>query len=237
MNKSLVTLEWDSKFFNRNIGELEDNVLSGEKREEVLEKFRESDLEMVYYTTDVALEQVNFPHLNFILVNKKVPIKKKLDQSFPHHPSVRFYTEKETRKELEELAHRAGAFSRYHHDPHFSSEQVEELYRVWLEKSVEKKMATDIIVFEENNQILGFVTLVINEGDCQTPLFAVSKEAEGRGVSFALMRAADSIFFERGCSFYKSATQAENRSALTVFKRHGFELHPIRFVYHIWKQK
>lgn len=229
-------LEWDSQFFDLKIAQLEQNILSMGNDNLCLKKLAEANVNLAYYNSNTPVRETRNDHFDFFLVNKKVPIKKKINNSTPMHENISFYNDPEPDEKLKNLAQRAGAFSRFLKDPNIDPIKVKELYEEWIVKSVKKEMASEVLVYKKNNKIEGFVTLKTNPPLGETPLFAVSREVEGKGASFALMRAADSVLYDKGCSYYTSATQAENKAALTVFRRHGFEINPIEYTYHLWRK-
>lgn len=236
MQDHFKILEWDSKFFDVKTAQIKKNLLLRKNREEYLDTMAAANVELAYYKSDSPLNKdLESPY--FIqLVSKKVSLKKKLSSSFPLHENVHFYDDPVPSRELIDLAHRAANFSRFLSDAHINCEKVKELYEIWITKSVQKEMASAVLVYKDNDEIKGFVTLLMNAPQGQTPLFAVSRDSEGKGVSFALMRAADSVLYESGCTYYTSATQADNKAAVTVFKRHGCEIGPVEFFYHLWKK-
>lgn len=236
MQNCFKILEWDSNFFNLKIAEINKGFLLEENQDLCFKELAAANVEVAYYSSDHPLEEELKNKYHFHLVSKKVPIKKQLLLSSPLHNNISFYNDPEPNEDLISLAHRAGDFSRFFSDPYIDVKKVRELYKIWITKSVQKKMASEVLVYKEKGRIKGFVTLIADPPHGQTPLFAVSRDAEGKGISFSLMRAADAVLYEKGCSFYTSATQADNRAAVTVFKRHGFEIGAVEYVYHLWKK-
>ena len=66
------------------------------------------------------------------------------------------------------------------------------------------------MVYKENSKIVGFATIDIKNGKGRTPLFAVKREYEGKGISFALMRAMESVLKREGCPVVVGGTQKLN---------------------------
>lgn len=229
-------LPWDSEFFNIKVAEVEKNSLAGAEKEKLYLDLAEEGVELAYYTADAPVEEEVDGPFSFHLVNKKAPLIKYLSKTSEFHKNISLFKGSVPTSELISLSYRAGDHSRFSSDPNLDSAKVKTLYELWITKSVQKEMADEVLVYILNNKIEGFITLRFRGLEGQTPLFAVSKEAEGKGVSFALMRAADSVLLQNGCTFCTSATQADNRAAVTVFKRHGCEIKPVEYVYHLWKK-
>ena len=96
-------------------------------------------------------------------------------------------------------------------------------------------MASHVLVYKIEERIVGFVSLRTDKEKPHVVLLAVHPDFEGRGISFALLSAAEKIFFDLGFTEISGATILENRKALTVYKRHGSEKEQIEYVYHFWK--
>ena len=237
MYDHFLLMDWDSEFFGFKIAQVEKNFLLTGSRETCLKGLATADIDMAYYTSDFPLDMNSEGSYDFRLVSKRVQIKKELSFGLPLHDNIDFYHEQKPDSDLVRLAHRAGNFSRFLSDPKICPKKVKELYEIWITKSVEKKMASEVLVYKEKGQVKGFVTLIFDPPHGQTPLFAVSPDSEGKGISFSLMRAADSVLYQNGCSYYTSATQADNKAAVTIFRRHGFEIGPVVYVYHLWKKR
>lgn len=236
MQDHFQVLDWDSRFFNIRIAQIRKNLFLEQNREVCFNNLVAANVGMAYYTCDLPLEEDSRDLYDFHLVDQKVSVRKELFSGFPLHEKIGFFDAPNPSQDLIDLAHRAGNFSRFSADPYISDEKVKELYEIWITKSVEKEMASEILVYREKGEIKGFITLKIDPPHGQTPLFAVSRNSEGKGVSFALMRAADSVLYERGCTYLTSATQAYNKAAVTVFKRHGGKIGSVEYVYHLWKK-
>ncbi|GAB2770538.1 GNAT family N-acetyltransferase [Salinimicrobium soli] len=235
-DKPFRKLEWDSSFFGIRIGEIQKNFFTFNNPENLLKELAENKVKLVYYYSNELLQETKSEFYNFNLILKKTPIQKDLLHETILPDNISFYRGSLPNEELLNLAYRAGEWSRFSFDPNIPKEKVRELYKSWMIKSVQKEMASEILVYKNEDKILGMVTLVINPPLGKTPLFAVKREAEGKGVSFALMKAADAVLYKNGCSSYISATQAENRAALTIFRRHGFQIKPVEYVYHLWEK-
>lgn len=236
MQGSFEILNWDSDFFGVKVAQVEKNCFSEENKGSLLKQLKDEEVELAYYISDGPFENNENDLYKFIQVNRRVPIKKKLSGPVKIHKNISSYEQNSPSSELINLAQRAADWSRFKFDPNISSGKVKDLYDIWISNSVKKGENSDLLIYKEEGKILGFVTLSFHPPKGTTPLFAVSREAEGKGVSFALMRAADTFLYQKGCTYYTSATQADNRTAVTVFKRHGFEISPVEYVYHLWKK-
>ena len=81
--------------------------------------------------------------------------------------------------------------------------------------------ADSVLVFEENGEILGYVTL---QKSGQIPLIGVSPKAQGRGIARALLNAAFTKFKKWGIEKVSIDTQAGNIPALRAYQGVGFKI-------------
>lgn len=238
MSDDFQVLDWDSNFFGFKVASIKKNFLGGAEANKVFQRLLDEDVRLSYYFSDSPLEAEKISEeFDVLLVDKKVPLIKTLNKKAVTHPRVSLYDKNTAEEDLIKLAIRAGEQSRFKVDPNIPEAKFEELFTVWMEKSVKKEMATDVLVYRDNSKIIGFITIQVKDGDPYASLMAVQSEYEGKGISFALMSSVENILTSRGYSHVLSSTQANNRKALLIYNRHGLELQDPVYVYHIWKKK
>jgi ribosomal protein S18 acetylase RimI-like enzyme len=98
-------------------------------------------------------------------------------------------------------------------------------------------LATDVLVYRVNGKIIGFITIKVDGKKGSAPLLAVNIDYEGIGVSFALMRAAETVLVKHGCTSVLGGTQDLNQKTLKITERYGFKFQKIEYVYHLWNKK
>lgn len=236
MGKTYEILDWDSRFFELKVGKLEHNVLQKQDIQAVFDELEAEEIDLVYYYSDEPLEGKVSGNYEVILVDKKVPLKKNLKVAEKLHPAISFYNCDKPNDDLIELAQLAGIHTRFKVDPNISEELYNNLFRVWIEKSVDGTMASKVLVYKKYEEIVGFGTVKINGEEGQAPLFAVKRKNEGTGISFALMEALESYMAKKGCKYVITSTQETNRKALKVYERYGLEIQKKIYVYHLWRK-
>jgi dTDP-4-amino-4,6-dideoxy-D-galactose acyltransferase len=237
MEKPYKILEWDTDFFNFNVAEIKKNILSDtNSREEILKSMKSDNIKLAYYSSEEELELNFSPDYDLNLIIHRVPLIRKIINEFPIHEKISFYEEEYPDDSLIELAQLAGRQGRFGLDPRISEEVCDEIFKNWIINSVNKKLATHTLVYKENSEIVGFATIDIKNGKGRTPLFAVKREFEGKGISFALMRAMESVLKREGCPIVVGGTQKTNEKALKVYKRYGLIPQKPEFIYHFWSK-
>ena len=126
--------------------------------------------------------------------------------------------------------------TRFYADRHFDSARCDRLYEVWIENSCAGYADAVLVAEGDAGRPAGYVTC--HKSDAKTRghigLFAVSEEAQGRGVGKALMRAALAWFATNGVSTMSVATQLRNVRALRFYGRCGLLISRAELWFHLW---
>lgn len=234
MTLQFEILRWDSNFFDFPVGKITEEI----RLESQLEKLHNTtNLNLIYYYSNVELNDtiINNRFYQTTLVDAKVEIQKELNKNAVIHPKVEIYKEDNVDPDLMKLALTAGVHSRFFKDSNISHSKSKELYEIWIEKSVQRKLADIVMVYREEGKIIGFITLLTKDDDAFVSLLAVDPLFEGRGVSFALMNSTEAILSSRGYSVVKSQTQDHNKRAMLIYKRQGMQFGEKQYVYHLWR--
>lgn len=232
-------LKWDTDFFGYKVAEITKNFITQENYVGFMQTLKDSGIAFAQYTSEVELssEITQNPYYLFKLVVSRVPIIKKMENIYNFHENIELYDKDYPEKELIDLAQLAGSQGRFGNDQNIPAEKYYELFKNWIINSVNKKLATDVLVYRVNRKIVGFITIKVDGEKGSAPLLAVDRNYEGTGVSFALMRAAETQLVKYGCASVMSGTQDLNQKALKVFERYGFKFEKTEYIYHLWSKK
>lgn len=230
----LERLDWDSTFFNYNVG----RIIVNENQSINLSKFLldSKEYKLVYIFSKLSLHNELFK-----LVDEKVVLYQELS-SINRNLHFDFFTIKSfdklihNRQELEKLALESGTYSRFNIDENFKSGEYNKLYLTWIALSIEEKLAFDIIIATDKNEtIVGFVTLnKKSESLVDIGLVAVSDGFRGKGIGKSLMNYALNKSFELGYKEIQVVTQINNINAMKLYESVGFNIKEKTFVYHYW---
>lgn len=228
----LRRLDWDSVFFNLNIGRLD--LYSIEEFSELVlksENLRQT-FDLLYIFTEETLNQ-QFSDIK--LVDTKTIFTKQL----VNHPKEIFgvsrYLDSVVSKDLYHLAWVSGKYSRFQLDKHFASDAYERLYSRWIEQSVAGKMADCVFVYKSDRKIDGMITVSFEGTEASIGLVAVDDAAQGRGVGSKLIQAVETYLLnETQVTTLKVATQWENKAACHLYEKNGFEVESKTNIYHWW---
>lgn len=225
---NIVPQEWDSRFFDLNVGSL---VIS---QSDIFDfdifKKKSNIFDLIYILSDYKIT-------NLALVDEKeVFIKENIENiSYTFENTVRFSSIKHSYKQLLHLTLQTGKYSRFNLDKKFTNNEYNKLYTEWIDKSISKELAFDIFVKLIDNRIVGFITLKeITNKIVGVGLVAVDAEYRGYGIAKELTNRA---MYEAKLLGYKSiqvVTQHHNIPAVKLYKAQGFKSKSLTYIYHYW---
>lgn len=124
----------------------------------------------------------------------------------------------------------------YHADPRLDIAKCDEVYSSWAYRScVSRQVAAEVQVAEQENQIVGFITLKLNSPqEGEVPLYGVSPTVQGKGIGRALMIAALNWCAAQNAKRMLISTQVTNLLSQKVWLRLGFDPIHSYYTFHKW---
>lgn len=227
---NLSRLNWDSDFFGLNIGKL---VLSDEDEFLKLDIEGLLDYDLVYI---FANHGYKMPVVGANLVDCKVIYKKSISRNVETNSNVVAFSENKPSPDLYELALQSGEYSRFRLDNKMPAGSYEKLYRKWIEQSVCKAMADEVLCYYYNGKIVGMVTLAVKDNVGCIGLVAVDSLCRGLGIGSALLESVDSYLFGTGVRVVEVATQLDNAKACSWYEKNGYVVDSMTDIYHWWRK-
>jgi len=129
-----------------------------------------------------------------------------------------------------------GYYGHYHADPRLDRGKCDEGYVSWAVRSCTlKQVATEVLVAERDNKIVGFATLRMNDPEeGEGVLFGVAPEAQGIGIYRSFMVSGMQWCKEQGVKRMIVSTQVTNVAVQKVWCRVGFEPAYSYYTFHKW---
>jgi len=236
MSNSFEMLEWDSNFFGINVARLSETFCPNDLTK-IVKELKRNQVEVFYgfvnpcdYNRNQALLQKGA-----VLVDEKVSYcidarnctQKPIANVFP-------YSNRELDPALTKIAQQAGEFSRFRIDKKFGVNACNRLYEQWIENAVNGKFDNHVFVFEQDNEILGLITLKDLSDSGSIGLIGVDERARGKQVGASLLNKAISHYGDEGVFSIKVVTQKANHLACRFYEKNGFEVCNVTNVYHVW---
>ncbi len=239
-NPSLKMLDWDSNFFKMRVARV---LKSAKQFLDLIPIFKELEsekIDLAYFSSKEEIsgsEKIIFQDFEMNLVDEKATFLKKLEKQSKNHPNISAYTENIIEPTLFDLAIESGIHSRFKVDERIPNSKFEEMYRLWMINSVNKKISDVVLVYKEADKIIGFVTVGKKENRGNIGIIAVDATGRGKGIGKSLVNAAENYCIEIGLKYLQVVTQGKNIPACKLYEKCGFDLESILYFYHIWKSK
>lgn len=209
-------LKWDSEFFEKKIGKIENNIddsLNGDI----------SEYDLIYIFSDDKVDFLNEA------IDIKVTFAKKTQKKIENANVMVYDNTIHVYEDLLALAYTSGHDSRFLKDPFFGEKAFKKLYKRWIDNSLNDSN-TLVFVYVENNQLVGFVTCTQYAEHATIGLIAVSNNAQGKGIGGKLIDAVENQL--QNDTLLYVATQKTNVQACDFYERKGFTINSIKYIYH-----
>lgn len=228
-------LDWDSDFFELEVFRIDDPDLAPDALPGALDALDAAGATLVYWPATRRVALPDHPTFAGHLADEKVTYACDLaeapempDRVVPYAPPLPY-------ADLERLALQAGEYSRFALDPNLPREKFEDLYRTWIEKSVDRRLALEVLVVPAEGRVAGFVTLGDKGGRGDIGLVAVDAGHRGQGHGRALVHAAQAWFRAHGFREGQVVTQGVNAAACRLYEACGYAVDRTEYVHHFWR--
>lgn len=122
---------------------------------------------------------------------------------------------------LKAIAQNSFNSTRYFNDTVIPKKYANKIYTTWIENSVKGEVADRVFVYEDNDELVGFVTI---KKSGNIPLVAVDASSQKKGIGTALVNAALVYIKEADISAATIETQASNVAAVRAYQNNGFKI-------------
>ncbi|HQO10699.1 MAG TPA: GNAT family N-acetyltransferase [Clostridiales bacterium] len=228
-----IFLPWDTEFFGIKIAKIDVDSYDKKAIESSVNSALSEGTDLIYLVIPDKIDKKEIFQKN--LIDQKVIFRKTLEFLHEKNESVVEYNDRTVDPKLYEIALESGKYSRFRLDPMLPYGSYEKLYRIWIEKSAKKNIADSVLVYSENNEILGMITVKIIEDRGEIGLLAADYKAQGKGIGSKLICASENFAISRDRNVMEVATQLRNKAACSFYEKNGYSIDRIFNYYHIWK--
>ena len=223
----MISLEWDSNLFGYPVGLL---ALGFESIDERMLQIEAQPYKLVYVTSNSPQNTSLLSCGDSKKIFAKRPMNHGIDSEVVEIPSDKM-------DQATKLGFQSGLWSRFTLDKKFENQEFEELYTKWVERSIRKEIAYKTLTVLKEGQLGGIITLgQATESESSIGLFAVDSEYRGQGIGTKLLKAADTMSFNRGDTQLSVATQGKNEGACAIYQKFGFKLISETYIYNFWNE-
>ncbi len=227
---NVESLTWDSSFFGYNVGKI---ILTDLCIDTNLLQKKAVGFQLIYLFSPVRI--IEFENY---LVDEKILLEMNCTNDHIENETFQlelFDPNKHDFNALRNLAISSGEYSRFKIDSNFKNNEFVELYSRWITQSVEGKSAFEVVVAtNQDDEILGFITLVKKEKLLEIGLIAVAEKARGKGIAKLLLNYTNEKAMSLNISKIQVTTQGKNIPAMHLYQSFGFKIKNITYIYHYW---
>ena len=220
-------LDWDSNFFELQIAECfidNQSVINVEKTYDLIYVFCNSD------------KDINLPgYSESYTENKIVYIKDLVKNQLDSENILSFSSKNFSREQLYELSFESGKYSRFNKDKKFSIQQFENLYKRWIDNSLDFGFSDDILVYVEEKKIIGFISYKIKKNEATIGLVAVLPNHQGKGIGKKLLQVVENELIKNDIKILNIPTQKENFEACSFYEKQGYKVKQSIIIKHFWR--
>jgi ribosomal protein S18 acetylase RimI-like enzyme len=220
-------MEWDSDFFNLRVGEL-DFKESNDSLD--VESY---DLLYVVSSNDFDLKLNGFENS---FSEQKIKFYKELKETQQLSENV-FSCEEITYdiQDIYQLAFESGKHSRFLLDKKFSPEKFKELYKLWVDNSISKNFADDVLLYKYEEKTVGLLTYKSIGKEAFVGLIAVSSEHQGKGIGGIMLSHLGTVLYAKEIYSLTIPTQDQNQQACYFYNKIGYSISEKTYIKHYWK--
>jgi dTDP-4-amino-4,6-dideoxy-D-galactose acyltransferase len=224
-------LDWDSNFYGKKIYCID--IESEFETEAIIEYASKLDFDLVYL---FSKEKLNISDSNnFFLADEKVIFYKEIKQSnLVDKLDNHIFSTSNLTDSLLELALISGSFSRFNIDKNLQP-KFKKLYSTWIEKSISRELASDVLVYKIENKEVGFITVKKKEKNGVIGLVAVNPVYHGRSIGSSLINSIENWCLKNDVLELEVATQLSNKQACAFYKKNEFVIKQVQYIYHYYK--
>ena len=237
--ESLVRfLPWDSEFFGHRIARIMKPSLEEEEIQSLDVYCHEEQIDCLYFLSSATGGAVLWPAQNygFRLIDLRVTLSAKLDQlTLPASQSESIcLASLADIPDLRAIAAHNHSDSRFYADPYFERAKCDELYAIWIEKSI-KDPKQKVFTYKPEDKALGYVSSYRDEsGNGVIGLVGIAKECQGQGIATNLTKECLRVLQAEGCSQVEVVTQGRNTKAIQLYEKCDFRVKSIQTWFHKW---
>lgn len=240
-NQFIEVLTWDSAHFDVRIARTTRRHVDLNTCLDLLTACHKGAVDCLYFLAD-ASDQDTIAALQsngFDFVDIRLTMSCKTGEMPPLGPLENIRSRLAVEHDLNDLLPIAGAsfgHSRFYVDRRFGRDKATRMFQIWLQKSFTDESGAAVVVAEQNDTAVGFVTCHLHKppGEGNIGLVGVAEAARGLGCAGGMIQYAADWFAEQGLDRLNVVTQGRNVAAQRLYQRSGFLTCSVELWFHKW---
>ena len=181
-------------------------------------------------------KDINLPGYSESYKENKIVYIKDLDKNQLDCENIlSFSSTNFSREQLYKLSFESGKYSRFKKDKKFSIQQFENLYKRWIDNSLDFGFSDDILVYVEEKKIIGFISYKIKNNEATIGLVAVLPNYQGKGIGKKLLQFVENELIKNDIKVLNIPTQKENLEACSFYEKRGYKVKQSIIIKHFWR--
>lgn len=231
-------LAWDSELFGFPVASVFPEAVEAGRLPLVVDALRSAGVRLAYASVPSSQADAAQALLmaGALPVDRKIRYRKEAVDFTKACAGVESVLGNACTQELDGLALRSGAYSRFRSDPAIPEDIFAALYLAWMRRSVSGEIAADVLVVRDGETIAGMVTVgpTTSAGVAVIGLIAVREDRCRSGVGKALVQGVEAWGFARNAAAIEVCTQGRNTAACRLYEACGFEAVADDAIFHLW---
>ncbi len=235
----IIQNHWESEFFSCKIGEVILNEISNNISTTILQEAKNENYNLICFKLNKYFDFTVYGYDTYQSqrIMYKFSLTSESIKSLNRHPNITTY--KGPIHTLYDLSIQAGKYSRFKLDKNFKHFEFMNLYKIWIEKSINNVMGDEIFCYNsKTNEPLGLITVKYNsKKDCTIGLISVSNNARGQKIGTHLINFVKLHAKKNDFTNLFVPTQENNTIANKFYLKNNFELDSQLFLSQVWLKK
>lgn len=236
-------LEWDSDFFGYQIAKVISHTITAEQATRINDWCIDNKIDCLYFLAvsddAVTMHFAGDNQYRFVDIRHVYEMDILRWESSVNGITDDFMVDIATARDTQELLpmiDNAFTNTRFYYDPYFRDEQANNLYRTWLDRSINEDFADHVIVIRKQGKPQGFITCNLDH-DTKVGtigLIGVADYARGKNLGAILVFQSIDYFKQEGMNQVRVVTQVRNIAANRLYQKCGFRTSEVYLWYHKW---
>lgn len=237
-------VDWDSNTFNIKVGKVIFNYpdielypISIDTIKLIISIGQKEKYNLLYLNLPNNQQLAEFINheAQILLADTKVLYSKTITKNkyYTLNTYVKSYISHHTSEELLNLALESGKYSRFKLDPNFPSDTFKKMYSIWIDKSIRREIADNVLVYQVQENILAMLTYSVFSSKVIIGLIAVKESHRGKNIGSILLSSLENLMGEK-IKTIEVATQNRNINACNFYEKNQFSIKEKINIYHIW---
>jgi dTDP-4-amino-4,6-dideoxy-D-galactose acyltransferase len=236
---------WDSTFFGISVGQIVGRHAAAPDLAAAVDEACAASIDCLYLLVDADdQDSVRAAETNrFSLVDVRLTLECILEPAAGNGPMARSGggpasvvrpARLDDLPQLTALARVNHRNTRFHRDTRFDPARSDDLYAVWIERSVAGELADAVWVADVDDAARGYIAVSRDAAGSTIGLVAVDGAYRGRGYGDELLRTA--LRWSAAARLPKVSVVTQGRAPASVrfYERHGFTASRVELWYHRW---